>query len=444
MAQRPREAEQEPGRPPVDDSPTSQPQNKSHRRISTFESFYYRDYRLLWTGNFLINTADWLQILTVGWLMLRLTDGNALLTGTVVGIRTLPVLLVGPWAGVLADRIDRRKLMSITQICLATVAVIFAVLVAATDLNAEPYTGPLRIWHLFAYVAITGVFHSIMRPARQSLIPNVVPRSALPNAMALNATARTSTRLLGPALGGVLIELLGGFNWNFFLEAVAYIGVAAIMFPMRTPYQSVSTARAASVWSNMKEGLAYIWKTRIILHLMLISLLPNFVFQPLVFLLPVFISDVLKGSEGLGGLLLSIMGIGGVAATMLIASIGFKLGKGRSMIIGLIVGSAAILVLAQVPWLPVTMAMFLLLGFAQTHFRVGNSTLIQTLVPDELRGRVTSVYQLDHGLIPLAVFVISLVVQLTDVAMTLTVLAGGSLVISIASMFFAQQIRRLD
>ena len=283
-----------------------------------------------------------------------------------------------------------------------------------------------------------------MRPARQSLIPNVVPRSALPNAMALNATARTGTRLLGPALGGVLIELLGGFNWNFFLEAGAYVGVAAIMFPMRTPYQSVSTARAASVWGNMKEGLAYIWKARIILHLMLISLLPNFVFQPLVFLLPVFISDVLKGSEGLGGLLLSLMGIGGVVATMLIASIGFKLGKGRSMIIGLIVGSAAILVLAQVQWLPVTMTMFLLLGFAQTLFRVGYSTLILMLVPDELRGRVSSVYQLDHGLVPLAVFVSSLVVQLTDVAYTLSVLAGGSLVISIASMIFAQQIRRLD
>jgi sugar phosphate permease len=177
---------------------------------------------------------------------------------------------------------------------------------------------------------------------------------------------------------------------------------------------------------------------------MLISLLPNFVFQPLVFLLPVFISDVLKGSEGLGGLLLSLMGVGGVVATMLIASIGFKLGKGRSMIIGLIVGSAAILVMAQVPWLPVTMTMFLLLGFAQTHFRVGNSTLIQTLVPDELRGRVTSVYQLDHGLVPLAVFVISLVVQLTNVAYTLSVLAAGSLVISIASMIFAQNIRRLD
>ncbi|MDA0734928.1 MAG: MFS transporter [Chloroflexi bacterium] len=444
MAQRPGEADQEQVQPPVDDSSASQPQPRPSGRFNTFESLYYRDYRFLWAGNFLINTADWLQILTVGWLMLRLTDGNALLTGTVVGIRTLPVLIIGPWAGVLADRINRRKLMSITQICLAAVAVVFAILVASTDLNARPYAGPLQVWHLFVYVAVTGALHSMVRPVRQALIPNVVPRSSLPNAMALNATTRTSTRLLGPALGGVLIEVLGGFNWNFFLEAGAYVGVAAIMFPMRTPYQSASTALAASVWGNMKEGLAYIWKTRIILHLMLISLLPNFVFQPLVFLLPVFISDVLKGSEGLGGLLLSIMGVGGVIATMLIASVGFKLGKGRSMIIGIIVGSAAILVMAQVPWLPLTMAMFLLLGFAQTHFRVGNSTLIQTLVPDELRGRVTSVYQLDHGLIPLAVFVISLVVQFTDVALTLSVLAGGSLVIAVGFMIFAKQVRTLD
>lgn len=412
--------------------------------IRTFESLSYLDYRYLWAGNFLINTADWLQVLTVGWLMLRLTDGNALLTGTVVGIRTLPVLIVGPWAGVLADRINRRKLMGVTQSCLAVVAVGFAVLVASSDVNAEPYVGPLQAWHLFGYVAVTGLLHSMVRPVRQALIPNVVPRSALPNAMALNATTRTGTRLLGPALGGVLIELLGGFNWNFFLEAAAYVGVAIIMFPMRTPYYTPSTARHSSPWSNMKEGLSYIWKARVILHLIAMSMIPNFVFQPLVFILPVFITDALGGSEGVGGLLLSVMGIGGVVATMVIASVGFRLGKGLTVILGLIVGSATILVIAQVPWLPVTVAMFLLLGFAQTHFRVGNSTLIQTLVPDDLRGRVTSVYQFDHGFTPLAVLLISLMVQFTDVVLTLTVISSLSLAIALGFLVSARQVRALE
>ena len=257
--------------------------------------------------------------------------------------------------------------MGVTQVCLALVAIGFAILVASTDLETDPYLGPLKIWHLFAYVAVTGTLHAMVRPVRQALTPNVVPRSSLPNAMALNATARTGTRLLGPALGGVLIEVMGGFDWNFFLEAGSYVGAAILMIPMRTPYQVASTARRASMWSNMKEGFAYIGKTRVIMHLIVMSFIPNFVFQPVIFLLPVFISGVLKGSEGTGGLLLSIMGVGGVVATLLIASVGFRFGKGLTMIIGLIVGSGSFLVMSQVPWLPVTIAMFLLLGFAQTH-----------------------------------------------------------------------------
>ena len=417
--------------------------HKGWRR--TFESLTYPNYRFLWAGNLLINTADWLQILTVGWLMLRMTGGNALLTGTVVGIRSLPILLLGPWAGVLADRVNRRYLIAITQIGLVASALVFAVLVASTDFSGG-YTSDstLKTWHLFAYVIITGILHTLMRPVRQALIPNVVPRPVLRNAMALNATTRTGTRLLGPALGGVLIEVLGGFSWNFFIEAGSYACVIVMMLLMKTPYQTESTAREESIWNNMKEGLGYIWKNRVILHLIVMTIIPNFVFQPLVFIMPIFVTDALGGNEGMGGLLLSVMGIGGVVSTIVIASVGFQLGTGRTVILSLIVGTTSILLMAQVLWVPFTMAMFLIMGFAQTQFRVGNSTLVQSLVPDELRGRVTSVYQFDNGFTPVAVLITSAMVQWIDVVTTMTIISSISLCFSISLLLFARLVKQLE
>ena len=412
--------------------------------LRTFESLSYSNYRYLWSCNFLVNAADWLQILTVGWLMLRLTDGNALLTGTVVGIRTLPILFIGPWAGVLADRIDRRKLMAGTQAVLAVTAVIFAILVSASEISETGSTGPLKPWHLFLYVSATGVLHTIIRPLRHALVPNVVPRIAMPNAMALQATTRTATRLLGPALGGVLIEVFGGYSWNFYLEAAAYIGALIVIWPLQTPYRTKSTALESTMLQNMGEGLSYIWNHKVILYLIAIMMIPNLVFQPVVFILPIFVTAILGSSEGIGGMLLSVMGVGGVTASIIVATFGFKLGTGKTIIYAMIVGTASILLMAQVPILPVTIAMFLLMGFAQTHIRIGNPTLVQTLSPDELRGRISSFYQFDNGFTPLAVLLIGALAEFTNATFALTLVSSVSLVVSIATLIFARQIKQLD
>jgi len=180
----------------------------------------YKDFRLVWMGNFVAPGGQWIQLLTVGWLVLHLTGGNALLTGTVVAIRTLPVLIIGPWAGVLADRLDQRKLLMVTQTAMAASAFLFAFLVAATDLDSDPISGPLRWWHPFIYMIVAGIAHSIIQPVRQAMIANTVPRQALTSAIALNGMVYPSTRILAPAIGGILIATLG-FKWNFFLEATA-------------------------------------------------------------------------------------------------------------------------------------------------------------------------------------------------------------------------------
>ena len=143
--------------------------------IRAFESLKFPNFRLLWFGNLCVNSADWLQILTIGWLILEITNGDTVITGAVLALRTLPVFLIGPWAGVLADKFDRRSLIKLTQFVMAVLAVLFAVLVSMSDFTDTGVSGPLKPWHLFAYVGITGISVSIIRPVRQSLVANVVP-----------------------------------------------------------------------------------------------------------------------------------------------------------------------------------------------------------------------------------------------------------------------------
>ena len=408
--------------------------------ISTFASLRNRDYRFLWAGNFLASGAQWLQMLTLGWLVLHLTrdpvtgQGSALLSAMVIGIRPLPVLFIGPWAGVLADRIDRRQIVVVVQVALTALGVFFAFLVA---------TERVLVWHAFAYVAISGICHAIIQPVRQALIANTVPRSDLSNALALHALGITSTRLLGPVLGGLLIVTLGGFKWNFFLESAAYAGMALLMIPMRTPYSEGHAAKHSSVFSNMREGFEYVWNDRVILYLIVLSFIPNFVFQPLVLLLPVFTSEVLESGAGLGGTLLAAMGAGGVVATLVIASMGFPIKKGLMALLALVIGSICVIVFAQSHWVPLSILIMVLLGFSHTSFRVSNLTLIQEIVPDTFRGRVTSIYYFDHGFAPLAVLIISLFVEFYGARGTLSIAGGLSLGAALLFLVTAHRIRQL-
>ena len=210
--------------------------------------------------------------------------------------------------------------------------------------------------------------------------------------MAFNAN-----RLAGGVLGGLLITTVG-IQWNFFVEGAAYIITALLLIPMRTPYQEVSTAREFSVLTNLKDGLVYIWRdNRIILHLMALSLILNLALMPIMALLPAYTTSVLHAEANVGGYLMAAQGVGGVTATVLIASLGFARKKGRLELVTLVVGSAAVLILAQSHWLLLSLAMLALLGVSQTGFIVINQILVQSMIPATLRGRVTSIYMFGDG-----------------------------------------------
>ena len=386
--------------------------------IRAFESLKFPNFRLLWFGNLCVNSADWLQILTIGWLILEITNGDTVITGAVLALRTLPVFLIGPWAGVLADKFDRRSLIKLTQFMMAVLAVLFAVLVSMSDFTDTGVSGPLKPWHLFVYVGITGISVSIIRPVRQSLVANVVPLENLRNATALNALTRTSARLVAPAIGGMLIYLLG-FKWNFYIEAACYLGITISMLRMKTPYGNNPVPKNTSVLKDLYTGIEYISKNRALAQVITLSFVPTCIFQPLVFILPIYVASVLNEGPAVGGTLLAIMGLGGVATSFYLASKDFPLKKGLTVILALIMGCAAISALSLSNIIIVAYVMFLILGVCQTNIRVGTNTLIQEIVPDELRGRVTSIYNFDNGFTAISILMLGILFNYLEVGQAL-------------------------
>ena len=408
--------------------------------IRAFESLKFPNFRLLWFGNLCVNSAEWLQILTIGWLILEITNGDTVITGAVLALRTLPVFLIGPWAGVLADKFDRRSLIKLTQFMMAVLAVLFAVLVSMSDFTDTGVSGPLKPWHLFVYVGITGISVSIIRPVRQSLVANVVPLENLRNASALNALTRTSARLVAPAIGGMLIYLLG-FKWNFYIEAACYLGITISMLRMKTPYGNNPVPKNTSVLKDLYTGIEYISKNRALAQVITLSFVPTCIFQPLVFILPIYVASVLNEGPAVGGTLLAIMGLGGVATSFYLASKDFPLKKGLTVILALIMGCAAISALSLSNIIIVAYVMFLILGVCQTNIRVGTNTLIQEIVPDELRGRVTSIYNFDNGFTAISILMLGILFNYLEVGQALLYVAVFSGFIGILYLCFAKSLR---
>ena len=362
----------------------------------------HRDYRFLWVGNFFANTAHWLQLLTLGWLVKDLTEGeasSALLVVGVGGVSALPGLIVGPVGGALGDRLDRRKLVMSIQCFMAAFAFAFAWMVRA---------GAADVWHVFAYAAISGCCLSITQPMRQALIAGAVPRHMLGNAYATNVLTIPGTRAIGPFVGGLLVAS-AGFFWNFAIESLLYLGMIAAFIPMRTPFDvrrarsGGSSARGGLVgglWKDVAEGFAYVWSgNRTLFLLISLTVVPNVILQPVIFLLPVFTSEVLGRGADVGGYMLAINGLGGLAMALAIASFGFFTRRGRLCLMTAAASSALALALTQAVWTPLALALIALFAASQTAFRTTNGALTQTLSPDELRGRVTSLQRIGQGFV---------------------------------------------
>jgi MFS family permease len=379
-----------------------------------------------------------MQLLTVGWLVRELTDGlsaSAFLVVT-IGLNTLPGLIFSPWAGVLGDKLDRRKLVIFLQSFMAILAFGFALLVLS---------GYVRVWHTFAYVLISGTTFTVTKPLRHVLIANTVAHKDIGNAFATNVLTITGTRAIGPFIGGILIASLG-FFWNFTFEALLYVGTVLFFIPMKTPFSTNnrSNKQDPHIVKFLIGGLAYVWKDdRTILLLVLLSLIPNVVLQPFMFLLPVFTVEVLLSGPDVGGYLLAMTGTGGVFCALLLSSLGFPLKKGYMVLTTAIISSIFVISLGFSYSLFMALLMLGLLSFSQCIFRTTNGTLIQTLVPDQLRARVTSLQDYGRAFVVPSCLVVGWIAGTTSVQLAMIIMGLTGFALGVLCLVLFARVRHL-
>lgn len=404
--------------PAVDRTTSSTARLARHHWRQTFSSLQYRNFRLLWFGTVFVSGGNWVQQVTLGWLALELS-GSAFQVGVVLGLRAAPLLLA-PIAGAVADRFDRRKIMLIDHAVLAALALGFAVVVLG---------GYVQLWHLYVFSFSTGIAWSVNNPVRQTLVGNSVPKEALMNAVALNSMAFNSTRIFGPAAGGLLLTFFGP-GVNFLIQGLFYVGVMAVIIPFRSEYTTDhATTRSKSIFHNVREGFRYVGSNQTTLTIILVTLIPTLTMMSFVMtLMPVYAVEVMGQKSGEGwilGLLLTASGLGGFLGTLLLAAFSGIRAKGRLIIIALFTSALSIILLSQVGTLWVAMVILVLIMGAQMAVMTTNNAVLQMTTPDEMRGRVIGVYMMDIGMMPLGGLVGGFI---ADAASVQTALMGGALV----------------
>lgn len=374
----------------------------------TFSALRHPHFRRFWWGNLISLTGSWVQITAQSWLVYELT-GSAFMLGSVTFANTIPTMLLALFGGAVADRSEKRHLLLTTQ-------GVFMVVSAA--LAALTLTGRIEVWHVLALSVISGIAGAMDMPARQSLIPHLVARDDLMNAIALNSAGFNGSRILGPAVAGLIIQQLGGQSgagWSFALNTVSYLAVIGALATLRVDSRPANGERQP-VLSEVREGVAFAWQhpaLRLLLVLLAVVGIFGLSFHVL---LPVFARDVLHVSAGGYGMLLTANGIGATLGALVLATA--RPARPVAFILGSLAGFAVLLAaFAGSIVFGLSLALMVGVGGTMIAYMSATNTTIQSIVPDALRGRVMSLYILAFfGVAPL----------------------GGLLMGSLASAFGAQ------
>jgi len=354
-----------------------------------FRSLHYRDFRLLWLGMIAALTGFWVQAVAQGWLVYQLTD-SAFMLGLVGFAGSIPILFLSLFGGVLADRFDRRRLLIVTRSFYTLLATALAALTGA---------GLIQVWQIAAIAFMSGVMMSFDMPSRQALVPNLVAREDLANAVALFSVAFNGTRVVGPAVAGALVGAIGVAGC-FYLTALSHLCMVGTLLAMRAG-KGRPAPTGGTIWEDLWEGLGYIGRDAHVLALLGLVALLTFFGMPYVVFLPVFARDILGVGAGGLGLMMAATGLGAVASLLSLAAMGNYRGKGWVMLGGVMAFGCFLALFAASRWFGASLLLLAAVGAAISACMATANTLLQGMVPDQLRGRVMSVYMLTWGLMPL-------------------------------------------
>jgi MFS transporter, DHA1 family, staphyloferrin A biosynthesis exporter len=408
------------------------------RKISTFASLGFRDFRLLWAGQLSTSLALWMDQVTRTWLIYQLT-GSSLQLGLVSAVRGVPLLLFGAIAGVVADRYGRKAQLVIAQVVNAILNVTLATLVL---------THTVQPWHVYATGFLAGTVQAFQQPARQVLINDLVGDKYLLNAISLNSAALNSSRSIGPLLSGLVITGLGtdiSYYVQAFLYVVATIWTIQIKIP-ETKQATVSSfgSGTQSFFASTQEGFAYVVKNKLILALMVLGLAPAVLGMPFMSLMPVFAVEVFGGGSETQGLLLSMAGIGAVLGALTIASLGRKQGSGKLMMTGAAGFGLFLIFFSRSPVLWIAAVFVILAGMSNTGYATQDQTIIQTLAPARLRGRVLGIYMLDRALTPLGSLMAGTLAHFFGAPWAVTIMGMSCIMVVIGVRIFSPGIWHLN
>ena len=402
------------------------PEIKLSKFQQALRALHYRNYRFFFIGQLISLVGTWMQTIAQSWLVYGLT-GSSLLLGTVGFASQIPIFLLAFMGGAAADRFNRHRVVIATQSASMVLAFILAFLTL---------TRTIRVEHVIVLAVLLGIVNALDIPTRNAFIVTLVDKKDFINAIALNSTIFNGARVAGPAIAGLLIAGIGE-GWCFFANAVSYIAVIAGLLMMKVD-KTESVTRERMDFSSLREGIDYARRVRPILYLLLFIAMASVFGMPYSVLMPVFAKTVLHGNAGTQGFMMGCTGLGALIGSMVLASRSGVKGLERfAAYQGAVFGASLILFsLSKTLWLS---AIFLVpVGFSLMSLMACSNTLIQSMTPDRLRGRMMGLHvMMFMGMTPFGSIFSGAVAD--HIGAPLTVLIGGAVCLAGAIVFYVKQ-----
>jgi predicted MFS family arabinose efflux permease len=347
------------------------------RRV--FKAFQYRDFRLMFVGSCTSSIGTWMQIVAQGWLIWQMTHSETLLAVDQF-LGTIPIFLFSLVGGVIADRIDRRHVLISSQYVQMTCAILLTVLVA---------TGLVRVWHILTLSFVAGLAQAFGGPAYQALIPMLVDKEDMPNAIALNSIQFNVAVMIGPALGGLALARLGE-KWCFGLNALSFLAPIVTLSLLSVRFLPQKTDE--SIFAAMKQGIRFVRKEGAMEGLMILAFMMTFLAMPVRTYFPKFVTDIFHKGPATYAMFFSVMGMGSIVGSLMMAWAGNMKHKGRIALTMLILLGASIAVFSLSRSLTLSYIMLFITGATMICVFATVNSLVQLITTNEMRGRVMSVY----------------------------------------------------
>jgi MFS family permease len=342
----------------------------------------YRNYRLFFSGQSVSLIGSWMTRVATSWLVYRLT-GSAWLLGVVGFAGQIPTFLLAPFAGVWVDRLDRHRLLVITQV----LAMIQSFAMAALALS-----GKITILQVILLSIFQGLINAFDMPARQTFVVEMVERREdLSNAIALNSSMVNMARLIGPSLAGIVIAAVGE-GYCFLIDGISYLAVIASLLLMHVVRRETVERGARSMLAELREGWVYVSSSTAIRALLLLLALVSLVGMPYTVLMPIFAGNILHGGPNTLGFLMGASGVGALTGAIMLASRKSVLGLGRLVAITSAMFGAGLIGFSQSHWLWLSLPLMFITGLGMIQQMASTNTILQTIVDEEMRGRVMSYY----------------------------------------------------